>query len=163
MEGNSNAVSSQAGPAQPEPSFIELYHECFGSMVRLAFALTGSKALAEDVVQDSFVRVHTHWSRVQHPKAYLRTSVVNACKSAHRRQARERARTLRVVEPVELGADELFDALERLPYRQRAAIVLRFYEGLPEADIAHLLGCRVGTVASLVHRGLAELRRVIER
>ncbi len=97
------------------------------------------------------------------PKAYLRTSVVNACKSAHRRQARERARTLRAVEPVELGADELFDALGQLAYRQRAALVLRFYEGVPDAEIARVLGCRVGTVASLVHRGLAELRKVIER
>ena len=54
---------------------------------------------------------------------------------------------------VELGADELFDVLERLPYRQRAAIVLRFYDGLPDAEVAAALGCRVGTVALLVHRG----------
>jgi RNA polymerase sigma factor (sigma-70 family) len=57
----------------------------------------------------------------------------------------------------------MFDALGSLPYRQRAALVLQFYEGLPQAEIAKLLRCREGTVASLVHRGLAQLRRVIER
>jgi RNA polymerase sigma factor (sigma-70 family) len=123
-------------------------------MVRLAFALTGSRATAEDVVQDAFVRVHAKWSGVQHPPPYLRRAVVNACRSSRRRHARERERALATVEPsVELGADELFDALERLPYRQRAAIALRFYEGLPDADVAEALDCRVGTVASLVHRG----------
>src|SRR5262245_25368114 len=131
-------------------------------MVRLAFALTGSRTLAEDLVQDVFVRVHAKWSHVQEPRAYLKRAVVNACSSAQRRRARER-RVLQAVESsVELGADELFDALERLPYRQRAAILSRFYEGQPDAEIATALGCRVGTVASLVHRGLAELRKVIK-
>jgi RNA polymerase sigma-70 factor (sigma-E family) len=166
-EGQSvDAVISELDREQPEPSFIQLYYEHFGSMVRLAFALTGSRATAEDVVQDTFVRVHAKWSGLQHPRPYLRRAVVNACRSSRRRQGRERERerALATVEPsVELGADELFDALERLPYRQRAAIVLRFYEGLPDADVAEALDCRVGTVASLVHRGLAELRKVIER
>lgn len=153
---------SETGPGKPELSFIDLYHESYGSMVRLAFALTGSRAGAEDLVQDVFVRVHAKWSRVQEPRAYLKRSVVNACSSAQRRRVRERRALQAVESSVELGADELFDALERLPYRQRAAIVLRFYEGLPDADVAAALGCRVGTVASLVHRGLAELRKVIK-
>ena len=68
-----------------------------------------------------------------------------------------------VVEDAKLDADEMFDALSLLPYRQRAALVLQFYEGLPQAEIAMILRCREGTVASLVHRGLAQLRRVIER
>jgi RNA polymerase sigma-70 factor (sigma-E family) len=157
-------VISETGPGKPELSFIELYHECFGSMVRLAFALTGSRAGAEDLVQDVFVRVHAKWSGVQEPRAYLKRAVVNACSSAQRRRARERRHMFTAVDSsVELGADELFDALARLPYRQRAAIVLRFYEGLPDAEVAEALGCRVGTVASLVHRGLAELRKVIKQ
>jgi RNA polymerase sigma factor (sigma-70 family) len=56
----------------------------------------------------------------------------------------------------------MFDALAALPHRQRAALVLQFYEDLPQAEIAEILGCREGTVASLVHRGLAQLRRVVE-
>ena len=133
-------------------------------MVRLAVALTGSEAGAEDLVQDAFVRVHAHWERVETPTAYLRRAVVNACRSAARRAARERAgRSLELATIHLLEADELFDALATLPYRQRAALVLHYYEGLPYAEIASVLGCRVGTVASLVHRGLAQLRRVIDR
>ncbi|MEX1006742.1 MAG: sigma-70 family RNA polymerase sigma factor [Acidimicrobiia bacterium] len=146
------------------PSFVQLYEESFGSMVRLAVALTGSEASAEDLVQDAFVRVHARWGRITTPTAYLRRAVVNACRSAGRRATRERAASFRERATTDsLNADELFDVLERLPYRQRAALVLQFYEGLSQAEIADVLGCREGTVASLVHRGLAQLRRVVER
>ena len=144
-------------------SFVELYEETFMSMVRLAVALTGSELSAEDLVQDAFVRVHAHWGRITTPTAYLRRTVVNACRSAGRRAQRERASTSFELKTAEaLGADELFDVLATLPYRQRAALVLQFYEGLSQAEIANVLGCREGTVASLVHRGLAQLKRVIE-
>jgi RNA polymerase sigma-70 factor (sigma-E family) len=144
-------------------SFVDLYYECFTPMVRLAWALTGSEAAAEDLVQDAFVRVHAHWERIDSPRAYLRQAVVNACRSASRRAKRERTtRPPLLAEVAQLEADELFDALAGLPYRQRAAIVLQFYEGMSQAEIAQLLHCREGTVASLVHRGLAQLRRVIE-
>jgi RNA polymerase sigma factor (sigma-70 family) len=146
------------------PSFLELYQESFAPMVRLAVVLTGSEASAEDLVHDSFIRVHAHWGHVEHPPAYLRRTVVNACRSAGRRAARERTKRPLMLAPVgELEADELFDALEKLPYRQRAALVLQYYEGLTQAEIADALGCREGTVASLVHRGLAQLRRVVDR
>ena len=65
--------------------------------------------------------------------------------------------------PAQLGADELWDAIQTLPFRQRAAIVLRFYEDMSEAEAAAVLGCRPGTIGSAVHRGLARLREVIER
>jgi RNA polymerase sigma factor (sigma-70 family) len=61
-----------------------------------------------------------------------------------------------------LGADELEDAVAKLPARQRAAVVLRYYGDLPDADIARALRCRPGTVRSLIHRALAELRKEIE-
>ena len=158
-------VERDAVPAEFEfsSSFVDLYYECFTPMVRLAWALTGSEAMAEDLAQDAFVRVHAHWERVEHPRAYLRQAVVNACRSASRRSRRERSTDPPLLaEVAQLEADELFDALARLPYRQRAALVLQFYEGLPQSEIAELLHCREGTVASLVHRGLAQLRRVIE-
>src|SRR5436190_15557520 len=66
-------------------SFLELYHESFGTMVRLAVALTGSEASAEDLVHDSFIRMHGHWANIEYPRAYLRRTVVNACRSAARR------------------------------------------------------------------------------
>ena len=118
--------------------------------------------VAADLVQDCFVRLHPKWAKVEDHRAYLRRSVVNACHSHHRGLRRFRRLDLRPSEPAELGARELSDALAALPHRQRAALVLRFYGGLPDADIADALGCRPGTVASLVHRGLAALREVIE-
>jgi RNA polymerase sigma factor (sigma-70 family) len=146
------------------PSFIELYRESFVPMVRLAVLLTGSENLAEDLVHDAFVRVHARWSRIEWPTSYLRAAVVNACRSARRRATLERSFAASSPTPVAaLDADEMFDALATLPYRQRAAIVLKYYEGLAQGDIAVLLGCREGTVASLVHRGLEQLRRTIER
>jgi RNA polymerase sigma factor (sigma-70 family) len=152
------------GAAEFEPSFVDLYRELQLPMVRLACALTGSEALSQDLVHDVFIRAHAHWDRIEHPRAYVRTAVVNACRSASRRAKRERsADALFVVEDAELEADEMFDALSLLPYRQRAALVLQYYEGLSQAEIAEILGCREGTVASLVHRGLAQLRRVIDQ
>ena len=146
-----------------EPTFVDLYRELQLPMVRLAWALTGSETLAQDLVHDVFIKTHAHWHHIDHPRSYLRQAVVNACRSASRRAKRERSvDPLFVVEDARLEADEMFDALAALPYRQRAALVLQFYEGLPQSEIARLLRCREGTVASLVHRGLAQLRRVIE-
>ncbi|MDP9333003.1 MAG: sigma-70 family RNA polymerase sigma factor [Actinomycetota bacterium] len=132
-------------------------------MVRLAFLLTGSLDVAQDVVQDAFVSVHRAWSRVRDPRAYLRRAVVNACTSLHRRMFRERRTSASPGSTiVDLGADELFDVLETLPARQHAAIVLRYWHDLDESDIASALGCRPGTVGSLLHRAIARLREVIE-
>src|SRR5690606_6703786 len=124
-------------------------------MVRLAFLLVGDEAVAEELVQDAFLRVHGRWEQgIDHPKAYLRTAVVNACRSWGRRASRERdhhRRRLEAVEDPPFAADELGDVLDRLPHRQRAAIVLRFYEDLPEAEIAAAIGCRPNTVRTLIH------------
>lgn len=155
-------------PEDDEPSlaftsFVAFYEETFAPMVRLAVLLTGVSWMAEDLVHDAYARVYTHWSRVREPRAYLRRAVVNACRSAQRRAARQRRLHARQIpEHARLDADELFDVLADLPYRQRAAIVLKYYEGRTNPEIAEMLGCRVGTVASLVHRGTEQLRRVIQ-
>jgi RNA polymerase sigma factor (sigma-70 family) len=146
----------------PAGTFDDLYRREQPELVRLAVLLVGSPEVAADLVQDCFVRLHPKWAKVEDHRAYLRRSVVNACHSHHRGLRRFRRLDLRPSEPAELGARELSDALAALPDRQRAALVLRFYAGLPDADIADALGCRTGTVASLVHRGLAALREVIE-
>ena len=156
------ALAPRRVAADEAGSFDELYRREQPELVRLAALLVGSPDVAADLVQDCFVRLHPRWDQVGDHRAYLRRSVVNACHSHHRRLRVRRRTDLRPAEPVELGARELSDALASLPQRQRAALVLRFYAGLPDADIAEALGCRPGTVASLIHRGLASLREVIE-
>ncbi len=162
--GGSRLAADPAPPTAPT-SFAECYAELRPEMIRLAAAMTGSSETAQDLVQDAFVRLHGAWDRVHEPRAYLRRAVVNACHSHHRRRRVERRHAaLGGTEMnASLGADELADALDGLPHRQRAALVLRFYTDLSDVDIASALGCRPGTVASLIHRGLEQLRRVIDR
>lgn len=140
-----------------------LYRERYGAMVRLAYLLTGERSVAEELVQDAFVNVHRNWHRAEHPPAYLRAAVVNACRSWGRRRTLELHRRPTPAEPVGLVADELWDALAVLPARQRAAVVLRFYEDLPDAEIARLLNMREATVRTTIHRALARLREEVER
>ncbi len=156
-------------PVAPEErwtAFAELYRAEHHRMLRLAVLLTSSTEVAQDVVQDSFVRLYRQWDGVRDPSGYLYRIVVNGSRSHHRRARREqhaRERAGRNADSVAvLGADELQDALASLPYRQRAALVLRFYDDRSEAETAAVLGCRPGTVGSLVHRGLAQLKKVIE-
>ena len=143
-------------------SFTAFYAGHYAGLVRLATLLSGSADTAPDLVQDCFVRLHGRWTAVRDPLPYVRRSVVNACASHHRRVARGRRLPPPEAPDSELGADELEDALARLPNRQRAAIVLRYYSDLPDADIARALRCRPGTVRSLIHRALADLRGRIE-
>lgn len=158
-------VGLVVGPEGPEgaPTEFEAFcREIYAPMVRLAFLLTSSIETAEDVVQDVLARTQPRWSKIDEPGAYVRRAVVNACNSHHRRRRRERQHPLPEPEPSRMHADELFDVLAELPTRMRAAVVLRYYEDLPENDIAALLECAPGTVRSLIHRGLARLRKVIE-
>jgi RNA polymerase sigma factor (sigma-70 family) len=153
-----------------KPTFEQLYVANYQALVRLAFVLTGSLELSEDLVQDCFVRLHRHYERLEAPERYAKQAVVNACRSHFRALGRERDRRplLYVVEdsdvsgPAGVMSGELNDMLLALPYRQRAAIVLRYFAGLSELEIAEVLGCRPGTVGSLVHRALERLRRAIE-
>lgn len=136
----------------------------YDAMLRLAHLITGSTEAAEDVVQESFVRLCRNWDRAAQPGAYLRTVVVSRCRSWQRRRILERQPQPRPPTPAAGGdARELLDALARLGARQRAALVLRFYADLSEAEVAQALGCRPGTVKSLVHRGLRNLEGMIER
>ena len=143
--------------------FDDLYRREYAPMLRVAYLLVDSDALAEEAVHDAFAKVYERWRRLDRPGAYLRTCVVNRCRDVQRRRRLERSRPSEVA-PVtaDLGADEVADALARLPMRQRAALVLRYYEDLSEADIAEALGVRPGTVKSLLSRGLDQLREVIE-
>ncbi|MDZ4825933.1 MAG: sigma factor, partial [Actinomycetota bacterium] len=108
-------------------AFVVLYERTHADMVRLAFLMTGSAETAQDLVQDSFVRLHQAWRRVREAEWYLRRSVVNACNSHHRRVARQRKLPAERPRVASLEADEISDALMQLPARQRSAIVLRYW------------------------------------
>lgn len=146
-----------------DDDLLALYRQRYEPMVRLAYLLTGNRGVAEELVQDAFVAVHRNWERATLPSAYLRTAVVNNARSWMRRRVLEEKRVVEPARDPGLPADEMWDVLQHLPERQRAAIVLRFYEDLPDAAIARILGCRLATVRTAVHRGLAALRKEIDR
>jgi RNA polymerase sigma-70 factor (sigma-E family) len=145
------------------------YEKHASELSRLAFLLTGDAALAEDLVHEAFTRALArlaHLQRQDSLRGYLQRTVVHLAGKHFRRNRNERAFLERAESRADAAAsepdierrDQLWSALGKLPHRQRAALVLRFYEDLSERDTARLLGCRAGTVKSLVHRGLAAMR-----
>jgi RNA polymerase sigma-70 factor (sigma-E family) len=145
-------------------TFDDLYRQEYAPMVRLAFLLVDSTEVAEEVVQDAFASVFERYARLGNPGGYLRTCVVHGCRTVQRRRGLARRK---VPEPPpassELATDHVLDAVRRLPEQRRAAVVLRYYADLPEAEIAAALGVRPGTVKSMLHRALAQLREEVER
>jgi len=142
-------------------TFTELYAREFQPLVRLATLMTGRVEIARDVVQEAFVKLHVKWPGVRDPAAYVRRSVVNGCRSHHRWERRRRGRTAAGEPSVDLAVDHTLAALERLPHRQRAALVMKFYEGRTEREIAEALGCRPGSVGPMVQRALERMRAAL--
>ena len=126
-------------------------------LTRLAHVITGSNAIAQEVVQEAFVRLSTARD-VRHPAAYVRTIVVNLSRTEARRAARPLQATITSVTG-EPEIDELWAHVQRLPEKYRTALALRFYADMSEAQMAEHLGVRPGTVKSLVSRGLDLLRK----
>lgn len=154
-----------AGGDASSESFEGLYAAHFDSLVRLAVLLVDSPAAAEDVVQAVFVKLLVRFDTVDSPVAWLRASVTNGCRNERRRLGTARRYASRLVgQPptIEEPVDDLVVMLRRLPYRQRAVVVLRFYLDLSESDIATTLGMRPGTVKSSLHRALTRLRLEVE-
>jgi RNA polymerase sigma-70 factor (sigma-E family) len=145
----------------------ELYVRHAPEALRLAYLLTGDRALAEDLVQDAFVRMAgrlLHLRSSQMFAAYLRTTVVNLARSHGRRKAVERRYAQRPVAVQTAAAfdpsdrDELRTALMALPIRQRTAVVLRYFEDLSERQVADVMRCRPSAAKSLIARGVTSLR-----
>jgi RNA polymerase sigma-70 factor (sigma-E family) len=150
-------------------TFDELYDRHATPALRLAVLLVGDRDRAEDIVAEAFTRVLPRWrlGEVVDFGPYLRAAVVNEFRGRLRREARVPDQPAPAIEPDDLAglvADRaaLLEALRGLPGRQRAAIVLRYFEDLAERDTAELLGCSVGTVKSSVSRGLLRLRELLE-
>ena len=143
----------------PAPDLADLYRRQRTAMVRLARLLTRSEAVAEEVVQEAFLQMHARRESPENPDGYLRTTVANLSRNYTRRlRLEQRWSPQDRVTFNDPDIDETWASLCRLPFRQRAVIVLRFYEDLTEAEIARVLGCRLGTVKSSLHRGLSKLR-----
>ena len=153
-----------------EESFLAYVRERVAALSRIAFLLTGDRHLAEDLVQETLLRVVGRWGRIAaggDPDAYVRRALYHQHVSAWRRH---RGRTERLeTHPERAGPDEagavtdslaVRAALATLAPRQRAVIVLRYFEDLTEAQTADVLGCRVGTVKSQTRDALARLRKV---
>jgi len=148
-------------------AFEALFRTEAQAMHRLAFAMLGSDADAEQVVQEAFLGVASRWDGLDNAGGYLRVSVVNGCRKVMRSQTRRtRAEAAMGVELTggQTGeVDYLLDALDELTERQRTAVVLTYYSGLNSNEVGMLMGCRPGTVRSLVRHALKALRRTVER
>jgi RNA polymerase sigma factor (sigma-70 family) len=133
-------------------------------LTRLAYSVIGDRQVAEELVQESYIRLQKAGDRVENRTAFLRTAVINRCKSYSVRRSKERAQLWRNAEstiPHEI--DETLLALRKLGIKYRTVLALRYYEDLSIGEIAEILNVRLGTVKSLIHRGLAKLRTELER
>jgi RNA polymerase sigma-70 factor (sigma-E family) len=153
---------------------------CAGDLLRTAYLIVSDLAEAEDLVQETLLRVARRWPRVRgmdQPVAYARRILVNLAIDDAKRRSRRRGEldspdgapldahadeaATRVLDTLDARSD-LLGALALLPPRQRAVLVLRYFEDLSEAQIAQALGCSSGTVKSTASRGLSRLREVLD-
>jgi RNA polymerase sigma-70 factor (sigma-E family) len=171
----SHATTSHAA-ASAEGAVEALYAEHAVGLIRLAYLMLGDRPVAEDVVQDAFCNLYQAWDRLADPARalpYVRSSVLNACRSALRRLIVGRRVTPAMYAPPVISAEaaalglherrEVMQAVRRLPGRQREALVLRFYLDLPEREIAQIMGVRPSTVRSATHRALKALGQSLEK
>jgi len=169
---------ASAGTPRPEGGRDQLVAALFdahwATLCRVASLLLDDPSVAEEVVQEAFARTYAGWWRIRRPErasAYLRAAVVNECRSRGRRRATER-RGNRTVWATDGGADDdrarhedqasaevltVLAAVRALPPRQREAVVLTYYQDLPEAEVAASLRCSVGTVKSQLSKARATL------
>lgn len=159
--------------SESEQDFHDFVTGQWHPLVRTAYLLTGDHGEAEDLVQSTMVRVHRNWHRIERrdaPAVYARRILVNLNASRWRRALRLRVQPTDAVpegaaDP--MAAFDLHDQLRRacltLPPRQRAVLVLRYFEDRPEAEVAALLGISVGAVKSSTSRALDKLRAVVHK
>ncbi len=152
--------------AADKPDFDDFVAARSTTLLRTAYLLTHDHALAEDLLQTALTKSWFAWGRISgNPEAYVRKVLVNTYSSWWRRrwngeQATEDVPERDVVDTADAitAEHDLWSAMERLPRRQRAVIVLRYFEDLTEVQTADALGCSVGTVKSQASKALAKLR-----
>jgi RNA polymerase sigma-70 factor (sigma-E family) len=165
-----------AGASLDSAAIAALFRDHHAELVRLALLMVGDLATAEDVVQDVYASLHrgSRARSVEAPLPYVRAAVLNGCRSilrrraiahrvglAHRASLNDETVRASAESEVILSEDrrQVLSALARLPRRRREVLVLRYYLGLSEAEIAAVLGISAGTVKSTAARALAALAR----
>ncbi|MCU1395704.1 MAG: putative polymerase subfamily sigma factor [Ilumatobacteraceae bacterium] len=147
-----------------DTSFEAFYRASHDWALHLAWLLCGDRALSEDAVQDAYSALLPRFADVENPHGYLRTSIVNSLRTRRRRTMIERQR-LELVRPpseAEQRHSELAGSIARLPYKERVAIVCRYWADLPEDETAAMLGVAPATVRSLIQRAIKRLRLEVE-
>ncbi|MEU4192897.1 SigE family RNA polymerase sigma factor [Kribbella sp. NPDC026611] len=158
-----------------DQEYIEFVEVAGAALRRTAFLVCGDWYRADDIVQDALLKLYRHWAKVDrggNPLAYARRIVVNQAVDSGRRPWRREVPTAELpADQVRLGdhaethaeRDEVLAALDLLPARQRACVVLRYYEDLSVEQTAQILGCSEGTVRSQASRGLDTLRNASDQ
>lgn len=157
-----------------EPEFEEWVSARVPALLRFAYLVIGSRQGADDAVQSVLARSIERWETIRRtpdPDAYVRRMIINEHVSSWRRWGRRQLPVAEVIDgesasdPAEgiSTSDVVWRVCQSLPQRQRAAVVLRFYEDLDNREIAGILGCSESTVRSQIHRALASLRVELER
>jgi len=171
--GPSVAPPQPGAPAAEPRNLADLYRDHRMRMVRLAVLLVDDPSTAEDVVQEAFAGLHRHWAGLRDEAAavaYLRTAVVNGSRSVLRRRRTARdyvpphqvnARSAESLAMLSAEHQAVVDALGTLPPRQREVLVLRYYGGMSEAEIADATGISRGTVKSTASRALDAVQRAM--
>lgn len=156
--------------AGKDAEFDAFVRGCSTRLLRAAWLLVSDRQAAEDLLQDVLVKVYFAWGRIEtNPEAYARRALVRQAINRHRYRKRRPESVVRY--GVDRALPDIADgvalqhsvvaALRDLPPRQRAAVVLRYFEDLPEADAAAVLGCSCGTIRAHASRGLARLRTAL--
>lgn len=149
-----------------DEEFADLVHACWAGLYRTAYLMLGDAAEAEDLVQTALAKTYANWRRVRSLEAapgYARTTMVNTAASWFRRKGWRNERPTDVLpetpQEIDLTArPAVMDALAMLPPRQRAVVVLRYYEDLSVSETAQALGVTEGTVKSQTSEALSKLR-----
>lgn len=156
--GDVRGVEQRSGIA-----FGDFYRRELDGQVRRAALLLGSDNLANDVVHDAFVAVYRRWDTLAEPGPYLNVAVLNGCRGVHRRRSRDVRLLPRLLDRGNTPSEDerLDDVLARLPFNQRAAVVLRFYGGHTTDEIAQALQCANGSVGPWIDRALDKMRKAL--
>jgi len=167
MEHKEGAAEGRSG------EFLQFARRRASPLHQSAYVLCGDWHLAQDLVQETLVKAYRHWPRVRRaddPDAYVRRILLNEARDRWRRREKAESVARFTIDPAVPDAaddivrrDRVLQALLELPFQQRATVVLRYLEGLTQAETAELLGCSEGTVKSQSSRALATLRTFLNR